>query len=709
MAITQSITPFTNIPSIADPTNFAAEGEDFLGTQLPRLATEVQAFATQANALAASMNAVASGGAFAGAFTFATSTSGNPGTGAAALNNATQASATILRLNLTDAASGTQTANLDALDDSTSTVKGRFRLTNVSTGGWIAGDLTAVTTQTGYRDLTLTNVTVSAADPLTAGAACVFAFSPKGDKGDTGAPGTLSGTAVGAINWNTAQTIASATTTDIGAATSNYVLVSGAVTITGLGTIAQGAERVVRFTGAPLLTYHATNLVLPGAANIQVAAGDIGRFVSEGGGAWRCTEWTPISALPLVTASQAEATAGTENTKPMTALRVSQAIAALAGSGITRVARSSNTILAAADKGTLVEFSSTFTQTFTAAATLGAGWSVFLANMGTGDITLDPNASETIDGLTSFVMYPGEVRLVMCDGSTFESVVLKAFEKTFTSSGTFTKPPGYARFGFDATGGGGGGGSGGTYAASNDRNGGGGGGGGARVIGSTPASAVGSTATATVGAGGAAGTAFSDGGVGGTTSLVGVCDAYGGAGGTFDSGGYAYGGGGAGVKSAGGGFTGGDPAIPYSTTTVQHFGGGNGSFTSDLAGNTPSPSVFGGGGGGGCYVVTTTIHAGTYSIYGGGGGGAGGYRLSGGSTSSGSVGGKSGFASDGTTGGSAGAAGGRRCGGGGGNVDQNGGAGGAAGGGGGGGGATNSTMRDGGAGGAGELSIWGIV
>lgn len=182
-----SITPFTNIPSITDPTNFALDGEDFLSTQLPARVTEMNAAGVAIDAVAASITAMMTGGGFCISYTFAASTSGNPGTGAGALNNATQASATTLRLNLTDAAGATQTSSLDALDDSTSTIKGRFRLTKVSTGAWLDGDLTAVTTQTGYRDLTISNVSVSAANPFTAGDALLFAFTPKGDKGDTGA------------------------------------------------------------------------------------------------------------------------------------------------------------------------------------------------------------------------------------------------------------------------------------------------------------------------------------------------------------------------------------------------------------------------------------------------------------------------------------------------------------------------------------------
>jgi hypothetical protein len=94
----------------------------------------------------------------------------------------------------------------------------------------------------------------------------------------------------GALNWNTTATIASAATTDIGAATSNDVIVSGTTAITGLGTIAAGAMRKVKFTGVLTLTYNAASLILPGSANITTANGDTAQFTSLGSGNWKC-DW----------------------------------------------------------------------------------------------------------------------------------------------------------------------------------------------------------------------------------------------------------------------------------------------------------------------------------------------------------------------------------------------------------------------------------
>ncbi len=69
--------------------------------------------------------------------------------------------------------------------------------------------------------------------------------------------------------------IASATTTDLSAATGNSVKITGTTTITGFGTVQAGTTMKLTFTGILTLTYNATSLILPNAgANTTTAAGD---------------------------------------------------------------------------------------------------------------------------------------------------------------------------------------------------------------------------------------------------------------------------------------------------------------------------------------------------------------------------------------------------------------------------------------------------
>lgn len=153
---------------------------------------------------------------------------------------------------------------------------------------------------------------------------------------------------------------------------------------------------------------------------------------------------TDVRAEPALTpATQAEMVAGAEVAlRSMSPLRVAQAIGALASPKILRSARTSNVQLQAGDSGKWIDItSSTFTQTFLAPAALGAGWWCYLQNSGSGDITIPSS-----DGRTNWIMYPNEVRLFQCDGTTLRSVVLVSFYRVFTTSGNFIKPPGYAFF-----------------------------------------------------------------------------------------------------------------------------------------------------------------------------------------------------------------------------------------------------------------------
>jgi hypothetical protein len=95
--------------------------------------------------------------------------------------------------------------------------------------------------------------------------------------------------------------IASATTTDIGAATGEFIDVTGTTTITGLGTIGAGIVRTVRFTGALTLTHNATSLILPGGANITTAANDRAIFRSLGSGNWLCVAYMKADGKAVVT------------------------------------------------------------------------------------------------------------------------------------------------------------------------------------------------------------------------------------------------------------------------------------------------------------------------------------------------------------------------------------------------------------------------
>lgn len=106
-----------------------------------------------------------------------------------------------------------------------------------------------------------------------------------------GGAGLGSNVFTGAQNEAKASDVASATTTDLTAATGNLVHITGTTTITAI-TLGSGYERVVVFDGALTLTHNAATLLLPGNANIVTAAGDRATFRGDGAGTVRCIHYT---------------------------------------------------------------------------------------------------------------------------------------------------------------------------------------------------------------------------------------------------------------------------------------------------------------------------------------------------------------------------------------------------------------------------------
>jgi hypothetical protein len=92
--------------------------------------------------------------------------------------------------------------------------------------------------------------------------------------------------------------VASATTTDIGAAASNFLRITGTTAITGLGTAADGVWRDIMFSGSLVFT-HGASLILPGADDITTAANDRCSVRSLGAGAWIVLHYTKASGAPI--------------------------------------------------------------------------------------------------------------------------------------------------------------------------------------------------------------------------------------------------------------------------------------------------------------------------------------------------------------------------------------------------------------------------
>lgn len=107
-------------------------------------------------------------------------------------------------------------------------------------------------------------------------------------------------------NLYSQDTIASASTCDLGAKDAESLTISGVVTITSFGTVSAGIVKRVLFSGSLVLTYNATSLILPSSTNITTSAGDTAELESLGAGNWRCNWYQKQSGLPTATTGLAQ-------------------------------------------------------------------------------------------------------------------------------------------------------------------------------------------------------------------------------------------------------------------------------------------------------------------------------------------------------------------------------------------------------------------
>ncbi len=86
------------------------------------------------------------------------------------------------------------------------------------------------------------------------------------------------------------------------------------------------------------------------------------------------------------------------------------------------VSKSSSFTVAREDLGKVFHCTGTYTINVTAASALGNGFLVGIKNVGTGQLTIDPNASELIDGASTLLVLPGWSYMLVCDGAAFRTI-----------------------------------------------------------------------------------------------------------------------------------------------------------------------------------------------------------------------------------------------------------------------------------------------
>jgi hypothetical protein len=258
------------------------------------------------------------------------------------------------------------------------------------------------------------------------------------------------------------------------------VAVQGGTTAGGVQILGTAGQVVVSNgdgTGNPTVAI-ANDPVLPGSGAVRVPTGttaqqpvgasgdiryntDLSQFEGYAGGSWRqfnasggvlsfsggSTGMTPATATTgavtlggtlaianggtnATTASDARTNLGAQETLVSGTNIKTVNGSSLLGSGDLSVGSSALTIsnktaaytVIASDLGKIINCTSgTFTVSLTAAATLGSGFNCWIWNTGSGAITVDPNGSETIDGVSTLVLRQGEGFQIVCDGTNWQT------------------------------------------------------------------------------------------------------------------------------------------------------------------------------------------------------------------------------------------------------------------------------------------------
>jgi hypothetical protein len=181
------MTAITAIPPLdRTAATFKADLEAMFSTRFPNLTNELIAYMS-------ALGLIASGGAMDVPYRFSTTTTaGDPGNGLLRLNASSIGATTALYIDTLGSDARDYGALLDTMDDSTSAVLGQIKLIKLNDPTQFACfNLTLVTTQTGYRQFSVTPTSYSSGAPFANNDLVLLAFNRTGDRGQAGPSGTV--------------------------------------------------------------------------------------------------------------------------------------------------------------------------------------------------------------------------------------------------------------------------------------------------------------------------------------------------------------------------------------------------------------------------------------------------------------------------------------------------------------------------------------
>lgn len=145
----------------------------------------------------------------------------------------------------------------------------------------------------GAKALRSTSAENMAAGVLKANQAALVAYRQSSDEFLVLSGGGAEGTQ---FNWSKGADVASASSLTLGT-DGNSFDITGTTAITSIGTLGVGTLVLLQFDDALTLTHHATDLVLPGEADIITQAGDTALFWEYATDDWRCINYQRSASL----------------------------------------------------------------------------------------------------------------------------------------------------------------------------------------------------------------------------------------------------------------------------------------------------------------------------------------------------------------------------------------------------------------------------
>ena len=237
-----------------------------------------------------------------------TTTDTDQGVGKVWFNNGTLASATVMYMDDVDANSASINSYMDSWDDSTHTaLRGTVKITQKASAAIFAiyNVTGAVTSASTYSKVAVTYVT--GAGSFTDADASTVVFTRTGNTGggmanvvedETPQLGGFLDPNDNFIGMQKGGDISSASPTVIDT-DGDYFDVTGTTNFAAF-TVVADRHFFIQFDGVLTMTHHATNLDLPGGANITTAAGDVAEFFSTGSNTVQCVNYTRASGKAVV-------------------------------------------------------------------------------------------------------------------------------------------------------------------------------------------------------------------------------------------------------------------------------------------------------------------------------------------------------------------------------------------------------------------------